>query len=156
MSEADPLAASAKILESVLEYEQFLLKVLACVMTDGLRECRLVCRQWRDVCGKLPVRLTTRLGFELFNVKNSDGVISKRYVTVCRRLLGVFRKNGDRCRSNPSPVETRETAHSADITQWKAKGHKGTASSSFITQPPSVCFVPCRRQKHSYHLPWTF
>ena len=37
--------------------EDLLLKVLSCVMDDGLHECRRVCRRWRDACGKLPVKL---------------------------------------------------------------------------------------------------
>ena len=44
-------------LSAFLEQEHFLLKVLAYVVEDGLHECRLVCRRWRDACGKLPVRL---------------------------------------------------------------------------------------------------
>ena len=46
-------------LSAFLEQEHFLLKVLSHVLEDGLHECRLVCRRWRDACGKLPVRLTT-------------------------------------------------------------------------------------------------
>ena len=44
-------------LSAFLEQEHFLLKVLSHVLEDGLHECRLVCRRWRDACGKLPVRL---------------------------------------------------------------------------------------------------
>ena len=45
-------------LSAFLEQEHFLLKVLAnLVEDDGLHECRLVCRRWRDACGKLPVKL---------------------------------------------------------------------------------------------------
>ena len=33
--------------------------MLTYVVDDGLHECRLVCRQWRDACGKLPVELGT-------------------------------------------------------------------------------------------------
>ena len=41
----------------LLEDEDLLLKVLSYVMDEGLHECRLVCRQWRDACGKLLVEL---------------------------------------------------------------------------------------------------
>ena len=39
------------------DHEDLLLRVLSCVMDDGLHECRLVCRRWRDACRHLPVRL---------------------------------------------------------------------------------------------------
>ncbi len=39
------------------EYEDLLLRVLLCLVDDGLHECRRVCRRWRDACGKLPVKL---------------------------------------------------------------------------------------------------
>ena len=55
--EVDPVTGSEESLGALLEDEHFLLKVLAYVVEDGLHECRLVCRQWRDACGKLPVEL---------------------------------------------------------------------------------------------------
>ena len=39
------------------DHVDLLIRVLSCVMDDGLHECRRVCRRWRDTCGKLPVRL---------------------------------------------------------------------------------------------------
>ena len=55
--EVDPVTGSEESLGALLEDEHFLLKVLVYVVEDGLHECRLVCRQWRDACGKLPVKL---------------------------------------------------------------------------------------------------
>ncbi len=47
-----------KTLGDLLEdYEDLLLRVLFCLVNDGLHECRLVCRRWKDACGKLPVKL---------------------------------------------------------------------------------------------------
>ena len=69
LSEADSEAASAKSLGSLLGQDAFLLKVLLCVMDDdGLHECRLVCRRWRDACGELPLRIQAPLGFDASNV----------------------------------------------------------------------------------------
>ena len=48
---------ASDLLIVLLEDEYFLLKVLAHLVEDGLHECRLVCRRWRDACGKLPVKL---------------------------------------------------------------------------------------------------
>ena len=51
-------ADSERTLGVLLEdNEDLLLKVLSCVIDDGLHECRRVCRGWRDACGKLPVKL---------------------------------------------------------------------------------------------------
>ena len=44
-------------LGALLEHEYLLLKVLAYVVDDGLHECRLVCRHWREACRRLPVRI---------------------------------------------------------------------------------------------------
>ena len=55
--EVDRDTGSDKSLSVLLEEEYFLLKVLSYVVEDGLHECRLVCRRWRDACGKLPVQL---------------------------------------------------------------------------------------------------
>ena len=44
-------------LGDLLEQEYFLFDVLAYVVDDGLHECRLVCRQWREACRKLPVKI---------------------------------------------------------------------------------------------------
>ena len=55
--QVDPVTGSEKSLGALLEQEYFLLKVLVYVVEDGLHECRFVCRQWRDACGKLPVKL---------------------------------------------------------------------------------------------------
>ena len=55
--EVDPVTGSEESLGALLEQEYFLLKVLVYVVEDGLHECRLVCRRWRDACGKLPVKL---------------------------------------------------------------------------------------------------
>ena len=48
---------SENLLGVLLEDEDLLLKVLFYVMDEGLHECRLVCRQWREACGKLPLKL---------------------------------------------------------------------------------------------------
>ena len=56
LSEVDPVVGSDN-LSALLKDEHFLVKVLTCVLDDGLHECRLVCRRWRDACGKLPVDL---------------------------------------------------------------------------------------------------
>ena len=53
-SGADELKTPLGVL---LEDKDLLLKVLSYVMDDGLHECRLVCRQWREACGKLPLKL---------------------------------------------------------------------------------------------------
>ena len=58
--EVDRDTGSDKSLSVLLEEEYFLLKVLSYVVEDGLHECRLVCRRWRDACGKLPVQLRTK------------------------------------------------------------------------------------------------
>ena len=69
LSEADSEAASAKTLGSLLGQHDLLLKVLSCVMDDdGLHECRLVCRRWRDACGELLLRIQVPLGFDASNV----------------------------------------------------------------------------------------
>ena len=69
LSEADPVATSAMTLEWFLDQDVFLLKVLSSVMEDdGFHECRLVCRRWRDVCGELPIRIQTPLGFDASSV----------------------------------------------------------------------------------------
>ena len=57
LREVDRVTGSEKSLGALLEQEYFLLKVLAYVMADGLHECRLTCRKWRDACRKLPVKL---------------------------------------------------------------------------------------------------
>ena len=57
MSGADSATACEKTLGALLEQDHILFKVLVCVMEDGLHECRRVCRRWRDVCRKLPVKL---------------------------------------------------------------------------------------------------
>ena len=57
VSGADSATAREKTLGALLEQDHILFKVLVCVMEDGLHECRRVCRRWRDVCGKLPVKL---------------------------------------------------------------------------------------------------
>ena len=54
MSESATVVGS---LSALLEQEYFLLNVLGHVVEDGLHECRLVCRQWREACRKLPVRI---------------------------------------------------------------------------------------------------
>ena len=57
VSEADSATACEKTLGALLEQDHILFKVLVCVMEDGVHECRRVCRRWRDVCGKLPLKL---------------------------------------------------------------------------------------------------
>ena len=42
---------------ALLEQEDYLSKVLGCLIDDGLHECRRVCRKWRDVCSAFPVHL---------------------------------------------------------------------------------------------------
>ena len=42
---------------ALLEQEDYLSKVLGCLIDDGLHECRRVCRKWRAVCSALPVHL---------------------------------------------------------------------------------------------------
>ena len=65
LSEADPDATSAMTLEWFLGQDDLLLKVLSCVMEDdGLPECRLVCRRWRDACRELPLRIQPPLGLD--------------------------------------------------------------------------------------------
>lgn len=44
-------------LDTLLEEEYYLLKILIHLVDDGLHECRRVCRQWYDVCNKLPVKI---------------------------------------------------------------------------------------------------
>lgn len=61
----DYLKSRKEISEAIMETpirfllgdEIFLIKVLSLVMEDGLHECRQVCRQWNNVCKKLPVTL---------------------------------------------------------------------------------------------------
>ena len=42
---------------ALLDQEDYLSKVLGCLIDDGLHECRRVCRKWRNVCSALPVHL---------------------------------------------------------------------------------------------------
>ena len=49
--------ASRAAFERLLSQEQFLSRVLCHLVDDGLHECRRVCRQWRDVCNRLPLKL---------------------------------------------------------------------------------------------------
>ena len=53
-------ADSGGSLSALLELEYFLVKVLFHLVDDGLHECRRVCRLWRKVCSRLPIRI--RLG----------------------------------------------------------------------------------------------
>ena len=50
-------ADSGGSLSALLELEYFLVKVLFHLVDDGLHECRRVCRLWRKVCSRLPVRI---------------------------------------------------------------------------------------------------
>ena len=50
------------------EYEDLLLKTLTCLMEDGLHECRLVCRRWRDACRRLPVTIQPGIAFDASKV----------------------------------------------------------------------------------------
>ena len=52
--QSDPEKTLGVLLDN---HEDLLLKILSCVVDDGVHECRRVCRRWRDACGKLPVRL---------------------------------------------------------------------------------------------------
>lgn len=44
-------------LHVVLQDEYYLPKILRHLVEDGLHECRRVCRQWYEICSKLPVQL---------------------------------------------------------------------------------------------------
>ena len=47
----------AEAVSALLNEECFLRNVLGALVDDGLQECRLVCRKWRNVCDSLPVKL---------------------------------------------------------------------------------------------------
>ena len=49
--------ASREAFESLLSQEDILRRVLVHLVDSGLHECRRVCRQWRDVCNRLPLKL---------------------------------------------------------------------------------------------------
>ena len=55
-----------KTLGALLEdHEDLMLKVLSCLIDDGLHECRRVSRRWRDLCGLLPVKLSQECQYRL-------------------------------------------------------------------------------------------
>lgn len=69
----------------LLLQEYYLLLILKHLVDDGLHECRRVCRQWYQVCNKLPVKLSLRqeqipLAVEKFPnavaVRSQAGVVS--------------------------------------------------------------------------------
>ena len=49
--------AESDLISSLLEDEHFLSRVLSHLIDFGLHECRRVCRKWKDVCRRLPVKL---------------------------------------------------------------------------------------------------
>lgn len=49
--------AKEKSLAELLKHECYLWKVLSCLVDSDLQECRLVCRRWRKMCSRLPVKL---------------------------------------------------------------------------------------------------
>ena len=63
-AERDPSNPLGRLLEN----EFYLEKVLEYVIDDGLHECRRVCRKWRDVCGRLPVKLDSNTLFDKVEV----------------------------------------------------------------------------------------
>ena len=75
---------SKRPLGFLLEHEDLLLKVLSYVMDDGLHECRLVCRQWRKACGKLPVKLER---VRLDNLRKVPSAFPKASSLVLRHAL---------------------------------------------------------------------
>ena len=56
-SHADTVTEAAHALCVLLKQEDLLQRVLSFVAEDGLHECRLVCRRWREACGKVPVKI---------------------------------------------------------------------------------------------------
>lgn len=57
---SDEAADQLTILGEILQRDDYLSKVLECLIDDGLEDCRLVCRRWNSVCNKLPVKLTVK------------------------------------------------------------------------------------------------
>lgn len=57
LCESPASSSDATQLGSLLEQEDYLLKVLGYLVADGLHECRRVCRHWNDICSELPVKV---------------------------------------------------------------------------------------------------
>ena len=91
-SREDVVTVSEKTLGTLLEQDHFLFEVLACVMEDGLHECRLVCRRWRDVCRQLPVAIQPGIAFDASKVMK---MATERFPNATALRLGEWRRRKD-------------------------------------------------------------
>ena len=89
---ADVVTVSEKTLGALLEQDHFLLKVLACVIEDGLHECRLVCRRWRDACRLLPVTIQPGIAFD---ASKAVKMATERFPNATALRLGEWRRRTD-------------------------------------------------------------
>ena len=92
VSEASSATAREKTLGALLEQDHLLFMVLACVMEDGLHECRLVCRRWRDVCRQLPVTILAGIAFDASKVAK---MATDRFPNATNLRLGEWRRRDD-------------------------------------------------------------
>ena len=92
VSGADSATAREKTLGALLEQDHLLFKVLACIMEDGLHECRLVCRRWRDACRRLPVAIQPGIAFDASKVVKA---MAERFPNATALRLGEWRRRKD-------------------------------------------------------------
>ena len=92
VSEAGSATACEKTLGALLEQDHLLFMVLACVMEDGLHECRLVCRRWRAVCRQLPVTIQPGIAFDASKVAK---MAAELFPNATALRLGEWRRRKD-------------------------------------------------------------